>query len=101
MADAGEVSRRTGRTVSPEGAARFMEAFAEIDVRRRLSVPTLVLHCSRDQRIPAGKGRDLAAAIRGARFVELDSANHLVLEHELAFDHWIREVRRSLEELGP
>jgi pimeloyl-ACP methyl ester carboxylesterase/DNA-binding SARP family transcriptional activator len=89
------------RTVSPEGAARFMEAFAEIDVRHRLAeirAPTLVLHSRLDQRIHHEQGRELAAGIPGARFVLLESANHLVLEHEPAFDPWIREVRRFLEE---
>jgi DNA-binding SARP family transcriptional activator/pimeloyl-ACP methyl ester carboxylesterase len=87
------------RTVSPEGAARFMEAFAQIDVRHRLPevrAPTLVLHSRRDQRIHHEQGRELAAGIPGARFVLLESANHLILEHEPAFDHWIREIRRFL-----
>jgi pimeloyl-ACP methyl ester carboxylesterase/DNA-binding SARP family transcriptional activator len=90
------------RTVSPEGAARFMEAFAEIDVRHRLAdlrVPTLVLHSRKDQRIHPDRGRELAAGIPGARFVELESANHLILEHEPAFEPWIDEVRAFLKEL--
>lgn len=89
------------RTVSPEGAARFMEAFAEIDVRARLEslrVPTLVLHSRKDQRIHLDRGRELAAAIPGARFVELESANHLILEHESAFEPWIEEVQDFLRQ---
>jgi pimeloyl-ACP methyl ester carboxylesterase/DNA-binding SARP family transcriptional activator len=87
------------RSVSPEGAARFMEAFADIDVRQRLSelrTPTLVLHSRRDQRIDYEVGEELAAGIPGARFVLLESANHLILEHESAFDPWLSEIRHFL-----
>jgi DNA-binding SARP family transcriptional activator/pimeloyl-ACP methyl ester carboxylesterase len=89
------------RTVSPENAARFMEAFARIDVRARLAevhAPTLVLHARGDQRISYHKGMELAAGIPGARFVLLESENHLVLEHEPAFGDWIREAVGFLEQ---
>lgn len=89
------------RTVSPEGAARFMEAFAEIDVRdelRRVEAPTLVLHSDGDQRIDPEVGQDLAAEIPDARYVLLESPNHLILEHEPAFPRWMAEIRRFLEE---
>jgi DNA-binding SARP family transcriptional activator/pimeloyl-ACP methyl ester carboxylesterase len=88
------------RTVTPENAARFMETFAYIDVRHRLAdvrAPTLVFHSRGDQRIHFDKGRDLAMGIPGARFVPLDSDNHLILEHEPAFDVWIGEALRFLE----
>jgi DNA-binding SARP family transcriptional activator/pimeloyl-ACP methyl ester carboxylesterase len=87
------------RTVTPENAARFMEAFAWIDVRHRLAdvcAPTLVLHSRGDQRIHYGKGMELAAGIPGARFVLLESDNHLILEHEPAFDEWMSEAWRFL-----
>jgi DNA-binding SARP family transcriptional activator/pimeloyl-ACP methyl ester carboxylesterase len=89
------------RTVSPENAARFMEAFARIDVRHRLGevrAPTLVFHARGDQRIAFHSGRELATRIPGARFVPLESDNHLVLEHEPAFADWIHEARRFLAE---
>jgi DNA-binding NarL/FixJ family response regulator len=44
-----------------------------------------VLH-SRDDRItPLSEGQLLAAGIPGAQFVELDSRNHVLLEHEPAW----------------
>jgi DNA-binding SARP family transcriptional activator/pimeloyl-ACP methyl ester carboxylesterase len=89
------------RTVSPRTAARFMEAFATIDVRGRLAdvrAPTLVLHSRGDQRISFEKGRELAMGIPGARFVPLESENHLILEHEPAFDLWMGEALRFLAE---
>lgn len=89
------------RTVSPAMAARFMETFAYIDVRDRLAevrAPTLVLHSRGDARIHFEKGRELAMGIPGARFVLLESENHLILEHEPAFDYWMREALRFLAE---
>jgi pimeloyl-ACP methyl ester carboxylesterase len=89
------------RTVTPDNAVRFMEAFAHIDVRDRLSevkAPTLVLHSRGDQRIHYEKGRELAMGIPGARFVLLESDNHLILEHEPAFEHWMAETLRFLSD---
>jgi pimeloyl-ACP methyl ester carboxylesterase/DNA-binding SARP family transcriptional activator len=88
------------RTVTPENAARFMETFAHIDVRHRLAdvqAPALVLHSRGDQRIRFELGLELATGIPDARFVPLDSANHLILEHEPAFDVWVDEVKRFLD----
>ncbi|WP_233356273.1 alpha/beta hydrolase [Henriciella aquimarina] len=57
------------RTTSPENAVRFLEAFSRIDVRDRLAdvkVPTLVIHCRGDLRIPLASGREMAARIPDA-----------------------------------
>jgi pimeloyl-ACP methyl ester carboxylesterase len=56
---------------SPECAARYLETVADLDVRELLSqvrAPTLVTHV-RDPRVPSDLGRELAAGITGARFV--------------------------------
>lgn len=90
------------RTTSPANAARFMEAFAVIDVRHRLAqvrAPTLVLHSRGDQRIHYDRGRELAMGIPGARLVLIDSENHLILEHEPAFEMWVGELFRFLAEV--
>lgn len=87
------------RTTSPENAARFLSAFGDIDVRERLaevSVPTLVIHSLRDQRIPVSSGRDIAASIPNAEFVSLDSDSHLLLGREPASQVFIDSVRRFL-----
>ncbi|WP_417622123.1 alpha/beta fold hydrolase [Parasphingorhabdus sp.] len=87
------------RTTSPQNAVRFLSAFGDIDVRDRLSqiaVPTLVLHSRGDLRIPWMVGRDLAASIPGARFVLLESNNHLLLEGEPAADQFVHTVREFL-----
>ncbi len=76
------------RTTSPEMAAEFMRAHAEIDVSHllpALRVPTLVIHADRDKVIPLSEGRLLASAIPDARFAELHSHNHILLESEPAW----------------
>jgi DNA-binding winged helix-turn-helix (wHTH) protein/pimeloyl-ACP methyl ester carboxylesterase len=82
-------------STSPENAARLMERDDEIDVRPLLSqvkTPTLVIHCDRDQAVPAEKGRLLAAEIPGARYVSLPSANHLMLEEEPSWSLFLEEL---------
>jgi pimeloyl-ACP methyl ester carboxylesterase/DNA-binding winged helix-turn-helix (wHTH) protein len=82
-------------STSPENAARLMELADEIDVRPLLPqvrVPTLVMHCDRDQRVSPERGRLLAAEIPGARYVSLPSANHLMLETELAWPLFLQEL---------
>jgi DNA-binding CsgD family transcriptional regulator len=59
-----------------------------LDIRNRLAdvrIPTLVVHCRHDACIPFELGRELAAGIPNARFVELDSRNHVLLENEPAW----------------
>jgi pimeloyl-ACP methyl ester carboxylesterase/DNA-binding CsgD family transcriptional regulator len=87
-----ELMRRTTR---PDVAARIMESFGDIDVTQRLAMvraPTLITHSRGDARIPLAQGRLLAAGIPGARFVELDSRNHVLLAHEPAWQRFVDVV---------
>lgn len=75
-------------TTSPDNAVRFQEAFGQIDVRESLAkvqVPTIVFHSRDDQRISLEQGREVAIGIPNARFVPLDSRNHILLGHEPAW----------------
>jgi len=86
-------------TTSPQNAARFMRVFNEIDVTAlapRVTCPTLVLHSTRDARVPFEEGRLIASLIPGARFVALESRNHVLLEQEPAWRRWLEEVRAFL-----
>jgi pimeloyl-ACP methyl ester carboxylesterase/DNA-binding SARP family transcriptional activator len=90
-------------SASAENAIRLQQAFGTIDVRSdlaRVRVPTLVLHATRDAVVPLSSGRALAIGITGAQFVQLDSANHLVLEHEPAWPRAMDAIRRFLEQDG-
>ena len=51
--------------------------------------------------MPFEEGRLLASLIPGARFVPLDSRNHLLLEHESAWRRWLEEVRSFLPAAAP
>jgi len=91
------------RSTSPTNAARFQEAFGHIDVRNRLAeidVPTIVFHSKDDQRIPLEMGRALAAGIRDAEFVPLDSRNHILVDQEPALEVCTRKIGHFLKEHG-
>ena len=66
----------------------------------KVSVPTLVMHSRHDARVPFESGRRMAAAIPGARFVPLESRNHLILEDEFAFRRLLDEIT-SFVKLDP
>ncbi len=86
-------------TTSPETAARLFEETGLIDVSDRLPevrTPTLVLHARRDAVVPLKFGRAFATGIAGARFISLDSDNHILLEHEPAFAQIFNEIAEFL-----
>jgi pimeloyl-ACP methyl ester carboxylesterase len=66
------------------------------DLARQVAVPTLVLHAREDAVVPFEEGRRLAALIPGARFVPLQSKNHILLESEPAWQRFLDEVHRFL-----
>jgi pimeloyl-ACP methyl ester carboxylesterase/DNA-binding SARP family transcriptional activator len=88
-------------SASPEGAQRLQRAMSLIDVRsllEQVSIPTLIMHSLGDAVVPFAAGRDMAARIPGARFVALDSDNHLVLESEPAWRTLRDHLRDFLRE---
>lgn len=92
------------RTISPENAWRLQNVFADIDVSSLLAevkVPTLVLHAREDGVAPVEAGRSFALNIPGARFIELDSANHIMVEGEPAFDRFMAHLRAFVRETAP
>ena len=87
------------KSASPENAVKLQQVFATIDVREllpKVSVPTLVLHSRKDQAIPLSAGQEIADRIPGARFVALDSRNHILLEEEPAWGAFVKEMRGFL-----
>ncbi len=90
-------------TASPEVAAALLHEMQGIDVldaARQLGLPTLILSCRGDMRVPFEEGRKLAAAIPGARFVPLDSQNHVLLPDEPAWTVLHDEIARFLDADG-
>src|SRR5215471_13850274 len=91
------------RTLTAEVAAKLLESRAMIDVTDLLAevrAPTLVLHACGDSVVPITEGQILAAGIPGAQFVELDSKNHVLLEHEPAWKRFCDEVLEFMELKG-
>lgn len=86
-------------SASPEVAARTLEGFQRVDVSNlaaSLDVPTLVMQARGDVAVPFEEGRRLAALIKNARFVPLESDNHVLLDSEPAWNVFLSEVRSFL-----
>jgi pimeloyl-ACP methyl ester carboxylesterase/DNA-binding winged helix-turn-helix (wHTH) protein len=80
---------------SRENAVKVMIESCEIDVvdlLPKVSVPTLVLHCRHDSVVPFDEGRRVALSIPNARFISLESENHIPLPGELAWAKFTGEL---------
>ncbi|HEX6242471.1 MAG TPA: alpha/beta hydrolase, partial [Polyangiales bacterium] len=91
------------KTTSPENAAAILSALGDVDVRdelARVAVPTLVVHPRGDRVVPMKDGVELAAGIAGARFVPLDTDNHVLLASDPAWAHFDAVLSEFLRETG-
>src|SRR5262245_46998320 len=87
-------------TASAQMAGRLHRANVLIDAREdaaRVKCPTLGLHPRGDLSIPFEEGRLIAGLIPGARFVTLESRNHLMMETEPAW----RDCLAAMAEFYP
>ena len=87
-------------SAEPTVAARLtreMHASNVQDLAPKVSVPTLVMHVRDDAAVPFEEGRRLAGLIPGARFIQLDSRNHILRASEPAWQRFVNEVYRFLE----
>lgn len=83
------------KSAPAKNAVRLIRSFFAIDASesvQRVRCPTLVFHARDDRRVPFELGRQLAAQISGARFVPLETANHILLAHEPAFGQFFDEL---------
>ena len=88
---------------SPANATRLIRSYYAIDVRDlapRVRCPTLVLHATSDRRIPFEEGRLMASLIPGARFVPLETANHILVPQEPAYETFFSELETFLPSGG-
>jgi len=88
---------------SAENAARFLDEFNQIDVMElatQVKCPTLVMHARGDLRVSFDEGRLLAAQIPGARFVPLDSDNHVLLSEPM-WDVFMSKLTQFLARQAP
>ena len=80
-------------------AARLWRSRSDIDISdtaRRITQPALVLHARQDRAVPYEEGRRLASLLPGARFVTLESENHILQQGEPAWEAFLAEVRAFL-----
>jgi pimeloyl-ACP methyl ester carboxylesterase/DNA-binding winged helix-turn-helix (wHTH) protein len=87
--------------MSAEVAVRLRMVTADLDVvdlLPRVQAPTLVLHSRHDNAVPLEEGQRLAAAIPNARFVVLESENHVPLPDEPAWPTFVGEIEAFLRE---
>jgi len=86
-------------TASAEVAAETlwqMQGIDVVDLCPQVRAPTLVVSCRNDARVPFEQGVRIAAGIPGARFVPLESANHVLLPIEPAWEQFHRELSAFL-----
>jgi len=87
-------------STSPENALASRVGRQAADVAGELpaiTAPTLILHALRDQASPFSDAVEVAGRIPDARLVELDSANHILLQDEPAWETFVEDVRTFLE----
>jgi pimeloyl-ACP methyl ester carboxylesterase/DNA-binding CsgD family transcriptional regulator len=92
----GEMQRRSA---SARNARWMWDAFNEFDIRdvaADIAAPTLVFHGRRDAMVPFEAGRQLASLIPNARFVPLETNNHILLPKEEAWETFCREIESFL-----
>jgi pimeloyl-ACP methyl ester carboxylesterase/DNA-binding CsgD family transcriptional regulator len=86
-------------TTDAETAMRIRHARNHDDVTRdaaEITSPALVLHARDDALVPFSEGRLLATLIPGARFVPLESRNHILLADEPAWEAFRVELSAFL-----
>jgi pimeloyl-ACP methyl ester carboxylesterase len=72
---------------TPEVAERILCVTADtnvVDLLPKVRSTTLVVHARGDLRVPFSEGQLIAAGIAGAKFVSLETRNHLILPNEPA-----------------
>ncbi len=87
---------------SAEGLRHVIDALSAADMTEtasKITAPTLVLHSRGDGFTRFEFGREVAALIPNARFVALESNNHILTADEPAFAVFASEVHRFLD--GP
>jgi pimeloyl-ACP methyl ester carboxylesterase/DNA-binding CsgD family transcriptional regulator len=84
-------------STSPENAVRLIRGIDAMDVSELLPdirTPTLVLHSRDDCRVPFAEGYLVASSIPDAKFVPLESRNHILLDHQPAWRQFFAEIAR-------
>lgn len=88
-------------SISPEGAVVHRRAISLLDATEyapRVQAPTLVAHARNDAMQPFSQGQLIARSIPNAQFVALESANHVLLPQDPAWDILMSRIDDFLAE---
>lgn len=86
-------------STSPANAMEVRRTFNFVDVResaKTIKVSTMVIQAKHDASVLFEEGRQTAAHIPAARFVVLDSKNHILMKNEPAWPYFWNEFYRFL-----
>lgn len=89
-------------TISQDKAATLRQIVDRFNVMvslKSIKAPTLIVHAIDDAINPIEQGRILASEIPNARFLPLESRNHVPLPQEASWEKMMSEVISFLEEL--
>lgn len=94
------------RATSATQMIALLRGYWRVDVRDvlpKIACPALVMHARDDSTIPFEQGRRAAALIPGARFVPLETRNHILVENEPAWQQFTGALDEFLpqEETAP
>jgi pimeloyl-ACP methyl ester carboxylesterase len=84
---------------SPENAVKIRTLIDETDVRAllpKVRAATIVFHSRYDSVVPFEQGRLVAASIPNAKFIPLETDNHVLLRDEPAFATFMEGIREFL-----
>ncbi|MGC9370281.1 MAG: alpha/beta fold hydrolase [Paracoccaceae bacterium] len=88
-------------SASPETAVLLRQAvdrFSVTDILAQVRAPVLVIHARGDVIHPISQGRLLASELPDARFVMLDSDNHVPLPQHQSWPEMVEEINAFLDE---
>lgn len=94
-------TRMQRESASPENAVRLrklVDRFMVRDILHQIKTPTLIVHSRGDVIHPIDQGRILASEIPNARFVMLDSNNHIPVPQDPAWTILLQAIDQFLEE---
>jgi DNA-binding CsgD family transcriptional regulator len=92
------------QTTSPGNAAGLLSVFWHLELEKlipRVRCPVLVCHGRHDGVIPFEEGRRVAALLPNARFLPLQSRNHVLLGSELGWQQFLDAIDNFIPASSP
>jgi class 3 adenylate cyclase/pimeloyl-ACP methyl ester carboxylesterase len=87
-----DLQRNSGSAETVLALIRDVARTNVVDLLPQVKTPTLVMHARGDLAVPFERGREIASKIPGARFVPLESNNHIPLPAEPANEAFLKAV---------